>query len=314
MWDTEREPVQLSREQLYDLVWSKPLSWLADEFGVTGTALAKRCTRLRVPIPGLGYWAKVKAGKTVPRPKLPAAPASVETSIRFFRRVPPPESAVTKTPPVFERIVVPTSVAPTHPVVVGALAKLPTARVEHGFLKHENGVCASIWVSPKTLSRALCLLEALARAAERSGWILANDAESWTYVTVDGARVTVTIMEMRSFDTDGVTLAPNGLLQIELGRRSELSPGLRRLWKDGRSRKLEDVLHEVLLGIWHCAQEIAARQARRDAAQRAEDERRESGTPGKSGSDSTGPDGRTWSCASQTWSGARGSASSCSRS
>lgn len=44
----------LSREDLYELVWSKPMADLAKDFGISDVALAKRCRRLGVPVPGRG--------------------------------------------------------------------------------------------------------------------------------------------------------------------------------------------------------------------------------------------------------------------
>jgi hypothetical protein len=58
------DPLTLSREELYELVWSKPIVELAKDFGLSDVALAKRCRRLAVPVPGRGYWARVAAGQT----------------------------------------------------------------------------------------------------------------------------------------------------------------------------------------------------------------------------------------------------------
>lgn len=41
-WDETRW-VELSREELFDLVWSRPIVQLAPEFLITGAALGKRC-------------------------------------------------------------------------------------------------------------------------------------------------------------------------------------------------------------------------------------------------------------------------------
>jgi hypothetical protein len=60
----------LSREDLYELVWSKPVTELAKDFGLSDVALAKRCRKLGVPVPGRGYWARVEAGQTPRQPKL----------------------------------------------------------------------------------------------------------------------------------------------------------------------------------------------------------------------------------------------------
>src|SRR5882757_5738568 len=71
MIDDEDKPITLSREDLYELAWSKPILELAKDFGISDVGLAKRCKRLGIPIPGRGYWARVDAGQTPYRPKLP---------------------------------------------------------------------------------------------------------------------------------------------------------------------------------------------------------------------------------------------------
>jgi AcrR family transcriptional regulator len=71
---SSQSTVAFTREQLYQRVWSKPLSLVAREAGVSGNALAKICSRLLVPYPSRGHWAKVVGGKAPVRPPLPAAP------------------------------------------------------------------------------------------------------------------------------------------------------------------------------------------------------------------------------------------------
>lgn len=63
---------RISRDQLYELVWSQPMQHLAQEVGVSDVGLAKTCRRHGIPLPPRGYWAKVQAGKAVYRPALPA--------------------------------------------------------------------------------------------------------------------------------------------------------------------------------------------------------------------------------------------------
>jgi len=71
MTEDEETPITLSREDLYELVWSKPMRELAKDFGISDVALAKRCRRLGIPVPGRGYWARVDAGQQPYRAKLP---------------------------------------------------------------------------------------------------------------------------------------------------------------------------------------------------------------------------------------------------
>jgi hypothetical protein len=55
----------LTRQELYDLVWSTPMIKLAEQFGLSDVGLTKICDRHRVPTPPRGYWAKKDAGKPV---------------------------------------------------------------------------------------------------------------------------------------------------------------------------------------------------------------------------------------------------------
>ncbi|MBL3568941.1 hypothetical protein BV509_21065 [Rhodovulum sulfidophilum] len=57
-----------TRRDLYDLVWSKPMTSLAQKFGISDRGLAKTCSRNRVPVPPRGYWAQVAADEQPPVP------------------------------------------------------------------------------------------------------------------------------------------------------------------------------------------------------------------------------------------------------
>ena len=47
--DESKQPVRLTREELYQLVWQTPLSRLAKRYRITGNGMAKICNRLNVP-------------------------------------------------------------------------------------------------------------------------------------------------------------------------------------------------------------------------------------------------------------------------
>jgi hypothetical protein len=66
----EEKPMTLSREDLYELAWTKPLSELAKDFKTSDVALGERCKRLGIPVPGRGYWARVDTGQKPYRPRL----------------------------------------------------------------------------------------------------------------------------------------------------------------------------------------------------------------------------------------------------
>jgi len=71
---SEKDEVrEVTREQLYDAVWSTPVNHLAEKYGVSGSYLARVCNSLNVPRPPAGYWQKKAVGKEGPRPELPEA-------------------------------------------------------------------------------------------------------------------------------------------------------------------------------------------------------------------------------------------------
>lgn len=70
-WRRDGRKIQLDRPGLFELVWSKPVSRVAKEWGLSGRGLSKACRRLNVPTPPRGYWARIRAGKRVRRPQLP---------------------------------------------------------------------------------------------------------------------------------------------------------------------------------------------------------------------------------------------------
>ncbi len=62
----------LPDDELRRLVWEKPTSTLAAEFGISDVAIKKRCQTRKIEKPPRGFWAKVHAGKPVSRPQRPA--------------------------------------------------------------------------------------------------------------------------------------------------------------------------------------------------------------------------------------------------
>jgi hypothetical protein len=73
------------RERLFQEVWNEPAETVAKRYGVSGVALARWCTKLEVPRPQRGYWAKKSAGKKVPLPPpLPEINKSLARHVRGY--------------------------------------------------------------------------------------------------------------------------------------------------------------------------------------------------------------------------------------
>jgi hypothetical protein len=79
----------ISREDLFKDAWTRPLSRIAAEFGVSDTALRKTCDRHDIPTSGRGYWAQVASGKSFPRPVLRPAKEPHLKTVRIVGAVQP---------------------------------------------------------------------------------------------------------------------------------------------------------------------------------------------------------------------------------
>lgn len=183
-------PLKLSREDMYELVWSKPMRDLAKDFGISDVALAKRCKSLGIPVPGRGYWARVDAGQTPHKPKLPkrerewgddhaltvpVAPAATEENDATAGNEDKPAADAVDTMQTrigAIRLEALTSILELHPAVKRTARELKhPRRSELTFDRGEKtGPLVPIEVSAESLDRALLLADLLLRASESLGW------------------------------------------------------------------------------------------------------------------------------------------------
>ena len=57
--------MKFTRRELYDLVWSEPLTVIAKKFETSDYVLRKACTNFNIPLPKSGHWMKIRFGKHV---------------------------------------------------------------------------------------------------------------------------------------------------------------------------------------------------------------------------------------------------------
>jgi hypothetical protein len=185
--------VAVTREELYQLVWSEPMIRAAERFGVSGSYLARVCGILSVPRPERGYWAKLAVGKAPPVPPLPAARPGdpVEWSkddglqsaspARNPLPVPPVLPAL---PPIRRRAAKAVRVTTPHALIRGARTHFETGRpVDEGaYLRPYKKLLVDITTSKAELGRALALASDLFNALESAGYrvTLAHQGEPFT--------------------------------------------------------------------------------------------------------------------------------------
>ncbi|MCU0626942.1 MAG: hypothetical protein MUF21_10740, partial [Gemmatimonadaceae bacterium] len=174
------ERVKVTREELYERVWTTPMRTLAAEFGLSDVGLKKTCRRMRVPTPERGYWAREAAGQVVRRTPLPKLPASVagEALVATFSDTPrATEPVVEPSGPVAEqaafearpenRLVVPDVLEQPHRLVAAAVAAMRTAKANPQQILEPRGArCLDLAVSMGTVDRALRVYDVLIKALE----------------------------------------------------------------------------------------------------------------------------------------------------
>lgn len=64
------ETIELTRKQLYDLVWSTPISKLTQQYAISNEGFKKICKKFEIPMPQNGFWLKLKYNKKVKIEKL----------------------------------------------------------------------------------------------------------------------------------------------------------------------------------------------------------------------------------------------------
>ena len=82
-----RRGTPVSREALYEEVWTDAVTVVAPRYGLSDVGLVKICKKLGIPVPPRGYWAKVKAGRLARKVPLPALPAGARDDKGILRGV-----------------------------------------------------------------------------------------------------------------------------------------------------------------------------------------------------------------------------------
>lgn len=161
----------ITREELYELVWSTPMTKVAAQFEVSGSYLARVCAALRVPRPERGYWAKLAVGKAPQRPVLPEpqpGDPAVWSRTDEFPAPPLPKLSTASKPrtPRLRR-----TVTGTHGLIVGAKDHfLMTRAVDEGeHLKPFKKLLVDITTSRSGLDKTLAFANDLFNALESAG-------------------------------------------------------------------------------------------------------------------------------------------------
>jgi hypothetical protein len=268
------ESKRITRDELYEKVWSEPMVKIAKEFGISDRGLAKTCKRLEVPVPPRGYWAKLQAGKRVSKLPLPTAKpmTTAETVIHRtppYKPGPPPrdpelqakiDAALLRCVPVSVR----KSLSNPHSLIRGWMDE---DRIARG--KPRESFYTPVHLSitrTQTGRRRLRVLDAILREFERMGFsVTAQRREREAIIVKSGTaalkfvlfepmrrmRLPLTEKEKQDYWNKGREWKHENRLSGELVLRIEsyFGGGAKSEWRDKPELPLEDQLNQVIRGL-----------------------------------------------------------------
>lgn len=172
---------EMTREELFNEVWSRPMTKIAADLGVSDVALKKICDKHRVPVPGRGYWAKVAAGKKVKRAHFRSVEDPALNRVMIYgspeKRLPPAVKVAREKAKVQERkpenkvVVVPATPTELLPKIATTKEKLLKAKAsDQGLVSLSGSEYFDVSCSPESVERVSSFLNAFVHAAGARGY------------------------------------------------------------------------------------------------------------------------------------------------
>lgn len=266
------ETKRVTRKELYEQVWSKPMQKLAKEYGLSDVGLAKICKKHNIPRPYRGYWAQILFGQVLQRDDLPNPENNPTIDITAHA----PDALLSGLDADIQKLAqepvpVPTTLRGAHAYVHAANETLQSAEITStGELKLPDSKCLYIDVSKKSLHRALCIMDGLIKGllARKYEVSLAKEG-CGAHASIMGFDIEFQIEELQvvnkvepevgdlkghyyfRHDREKSVQVLSGELRICIGNESRLwgHHGVRRRWTDSPRQRLEDSLHKVIAGM-----------------------------------------------------------------
>lgn len=161
--------IEFTREELYEMVWARPVLVVAKEIGVSDVAVAKACRKLGIPLPNRGHWTSVKAGRNIQAAPLPHAKSDQPASVLFTVLENPPPKLPKPEIPAGPPIDVPLELVKPHRLVADFKAAAKDQREEGGIISLNYHRFLRVRTSTTQLGRALILMDTLIKKFEEKG-------------------------------------------------------------------------------------------------------------------------------------------------
>lgn len=166
----------VTRESLYEQVWSTPMTKIGERYGVSSSYLARVFTSLNIPRPPVGYWAQVAAGKANARPLLPESrPGDLTAWSRNGAPLQVSRSSPKESQKSSRRVsTAPVTLPRRHPLLLSVEDHFKKVREsENGYLRPTKRSMADLIVSRTGIAQAVGFANQLYLALMKEGLAVA---------------------------------------------------------------------------------------------------------------------------------------------
>lgn len=266
----------VTRTELYERVWTTPMTTLAKEYGISDVGLRKVCKRANIPLPPGGYWMKRQHGKRLPRrPALPALKPGESEELRIAETPQKVEVDIDVPQEIAQAIEIERAQADPIP--------FPNSPTPHAIVKSWERARQPSYgppsFTPAAESRRRRIASVLLREIEKRGGKVTSENKHAFSIVLFRQTIKITITERmvqeriplpekergwysRDYRTE---LRPSGLLRLRF--ENYFRQPLRKEWNETADKPLEGRLREIIIGL-HIAAAALQREAEAEAIRR----------------------------------------------
>jgi hypothetical protein len=248
--------VTMTRHDLYDLVWKESMLALSKKYVISGTGLKKKCKALEIPVPVMGYWAKLQFGKTgnckTPLPKFDGD----QTVTLYLREESDPtnERRIELIKQLEEdkslNVTIPDKLVNPDKLIVAAKDDIFKRKVwnKNDEIVYSSSGYLSISVSPKNLHRALIFLDTLIKVLKQRGHSITIE-QNTTYFIIEGEKIPICCREkyarvlVKGTYSDSFDNKPTGLLSLKVDESYSTKE-----WTEGK-KTIEQLLPKIIINL-----------------------------------------------------------------
>ncbi len=246
------ETIELTRKELYDIVWSTTLSKLTQQYAYTNDGIKKICKQFEIPMPDSSYWSKLKFNKKFKKENLNPVFGGVDKIVLSIRKEGNPIN-VDQTPLTIRTKEIEND--PNAPLIVPDVITKPDILTiqtiqfwkdgkNNRFYTDDSLLHYPIRVEIKNRERALRFMDTFTKLLRHRGHTISKEYHH-TCVLIDGIYINIDLREASKrippkTEYGTSDRIPIGDFIFKIGQYSGI-----REWRDGKV-KIENQLAKIV--------------------------------------------------------------------